>query len=271
MTDPDGWTLAEFRVPGALAELVSDLLWAGGVAAVEESEDGGVVILRTSVDPSVTADVLAKHPTVTVSAVRVSSSVADTWREHATPTRVSGDAWLVPAWVEPPAVGTSVLVEPYDTFGLGNHPTTVLALRAALAAGEEGCSVLDVGSGSGVLSVALAVLRSCSCTATDIAPQARQALLANAELNGVATRVRWTDALANVTTSSQRMVVANILAPVLRDLSDHLQRACEPGGRIILSGMRADQVDGVVSCYASCTEASREEADGWVAVTLLRA
>ncbi len=271
MTDPDGWALADFRVPGELTELVSDLLWAGGVAAIEETQVDGAVVLRTSVDPSVASAVLALHPAVTVSDVWVSSSVADTWRQHASPTRITGDVWLVPAWLEPPVTATSIMIEPYDMFGLGNHPTTVLALRSALAVGGEGFSVLDVGSGSGVLSVALAVLRGCRCTATDIAPQARRALMENAALNEVVGLVQWSDDLSGAAPSSHWLVVANILAPVLRDLAGDLQRACAPGGRIILSGMREDQVEGVVSCYTSCTPASYDETDGWVAVTLLRA
>ena len=270
MTEPDGWTLAEFRVPGELAEVVSDMLWAGGVAAVEESVAGGCVVLRTSVDPSVVAEVLERHPDVSVTDVWVSSSVADTWREHAAPVHVSGDVWLVPAWTVPPAGSTSILIEPFDTFGLGNHPTTVLALRSALAVASAGSTVLDVGSGSGVLSVALSVLRGCLCTATDIAPQARHALEVNAETNAVTGLVGWVEDLALVQRAAHATVVANILAPVLRDLAPQIEDACAPGGNIILSGMRTDQEDAVVSCYRSSTLVSREESEGWVAVTLAR-
>ena len=270
MTEPDGWTLAEFLVPSELAEVVSDMLWAGGVAAVEESVSGECVVLRTSVDKSVVAAITGRYPGVSVTEVWVSSSVADTWREHATAVRVSGDAWLVPAWTEPPAGSTSILIEPFDTFGLGNHPTTVLALRSALAVTAAGSTVLDVGSGSGVLSVALSVLRGCLCTATDIAPQARHALEVNAAANDVSGLVRWVDDLAPGRREAHTTVVANILAPVLRDLASRLEDACAPGGHIVLSGMRAEQMDDVVSFYRSSTLVSREESDGWVAVTLAR-
>ncbi|MFM9133654.1 MAG: 50S ribosomal protein L11 methyltransferase [Actinomycetota bacterium] len=270
MTEPDGWTLTEFQVPDDLAEVVSDLLWAGGVAAVEETQRDGGVVLRTSVDPSVVSAVLKSHPGVTATETWVSSTVADTWREHAVPVHVQGDAWLVPAWTDPPPGARSILIEPFDTFGLGNHPTTVLALRAALAVAAEGGTVLDVGSGSGVLSVAMSVLRGCACTATDIAPQARPALEFNATKNGVAGRIHWVDDLSQVAPGAYTTVVANILAPVLRDLAPMLEEACAIGGHIVLSGLRADQEDGVVACYPGSRVVSREVSEGWAAVTLAR-
>ena len=66
------------------------------------------------------------------------------------------------------------------------------------------------------------------------------------------------------------MIVANILAPVLRGLAAQLTAATRRGGEIVLSGIRADQADDVTAAYVACTVEAVEERDGWVAVTLRR-
>lgn len=270
MTDPANWVLTDLRVPHELAEIISDALWAGGVAAVEEIESEGHVVLRTSVDPGIVDSLLAAHPAVTAGHATFRREVADTWREHAAPSRVTDSLWLVPAWVRPPHGATAVMVEPFDTFGLGNHPTTVLALRAALQHARAGSRVVDVGTGSGVLAVALSLVTGCRATGTDIAPQSEAALRHNAVLNGVDHLVGWSATTTDLDEGAGDLVMANILAPVLRDIAPELERLCPAGGTIILSGMREDQADAVVACFVSCREHSRIAEDGWSASVLAR-
>ncbi|MEY4365734.1 MAG: ribosomal protein methyltransferase [Actinomycetota bacterium] len=269
---PAAWTLAEFVVGRDRSELLADGLWALGVVAVEESTaSDGRTLLRTSVDESVTGAVsaLAGAHGAQLTWVSVPTHVADTWRRHAVPTPVSDGLWLVPAWVEPPP-GTSVLVEPFGTFGLGNHPTTVLALRAAMRCVDEHSLVLDMGSGSGVLAVALAVTTGVTCECHDISAAARGALEHNARLNGVSESVGWRGPLTDADEGRYDLVVANILAPVLRGLAPELSTAVRRGGVIVLSGIRADQADAVTATYDGTTVEAVEDRDGWVAVTLRR-
>lgn len=268
-----GWELAELIVPEDSGELAADLLWSCGAGAVEERvETPGHVVLRGNVSRDHQSDLehFARRHGGSFRWHSVPRDITDTWRVHAVPTRVTGDVWLVPAWVEAPE-GRAVQVEPFDTFGLGNHPTTVLALRLALAHGVDGTRVLDVGCGSGVLAVALALLMDCTSDGTDIALQAERALAHNSVLNGVGDRVRWRGPLGAQDDGVYGMVVANILAPVLRELADDIVRACGAGGRIILSGMRADQVADVVSWYAGWSVIDRDELDGWAAAVLEKA
>ncbi|MFN5840607.1 MAG: 50S ribosomal protein L11 methyltransferase, partial [Acidimicrobiaceae bacterium] len=147
---------------------------------------------------------------------------------------------------------------------LGNHPTTLLALELALTHVDVASLVFDLGSGSGVLAVALGKLRNCSVQAYDIAESSRDALAANAARNGVAT-CSWSDGYPNITVD---VVLANILAPVLIQESSEISSAVKNGGLVILSGMRTEQVEKVCEAFPVLTEQDRSERDGWTAVVL---
>lgn len=262
------WSLVDFATLHDDVEIVSDALWMRGVVAIEERDaDNGFVILRTSMgeDPTdlITA-IAAQFPQVTSTVVHVPRSIADTWRQFATHTFVNDEIAIVPAWQPALPNVQSLLIEPLDTFGLGNHPTTVLALRLALKHVKPASNVFDLGSGSGVLAVGLARFRSCFVTAFDIAESARDALALNASLNDVTT-VEWRTGIAG--TISQ-CVVANILAPVLIAESRAISEAVDEGGCVILSGMRDEQVDGVVKHFEAFTLVDSDSQDGWTAVVL---
>ncbi|MFY8237604.1 MAG: 50S ribosomal protein L11 methyltransferase, partial [Ilumatobacteraceae bacterium] len=151
------WVMVDFTTSPEQSELLADVLWAMGVVAIEEREiDATLVTLRTSMgeDPTTAINaVLIAFPDVMTNIVGVPRSVADTWREHAIATWVNDSVALVPAWVPAPNNSTPIFIEPLDTFGLGNHPTTVLALRLALVHIPSQSHVIDVGCGSGVLAI----------------------------------------------------------------------------------------------------------------------
>jgi ribosomal protein L11 methyltransferase len=260
--------MVDFSVVGSDSELVSDLLWSLGVVAIEEREDSSHrIILRTSMgdDPEkAVTTVLQAFPDTTAERILIARSVADTWREHAVATWVNDEVALVPAWITAPDSCTPIFVEPLDTFGLGNHPTTVLTLRLALQHVKPESSVFDLGCGSGVLAVGLAVLRQCTCTTFDIAENARIAVEENVQINK-AKDVSWLDGYP---TDESDAVLANILAPVLIEESRNISGAVKNGGLLFLSGMRTEQVSRVVENFAEFAEVDRDEMDGWTAVAL---
>ena len=267
LINDDAWRLVDVIVPSDEAELAADFLWGLGVVAIEEITNNDTVVLRTSLGEnpqSSVAIIREKFPRVAVTTVDIDRSVADTWREFAEPTHVVDDVYLVPAWLEGPVGCRSLFIEPLDTFGLGNHPTTVLALRLALQNVAPNSTVFDFGSGSGVLAVGVASLLSCTSLAYDIASSSQDALRMNAIRNNVNTCL-WVTGFPDVQVDA---VLANILSPVLIAEADNICSAIRPGGVIVLSGMREDQVDNVLRHYSSCTERQRIELDGWVAVAL---
>lgn len=264
------WRLLRIGCDAALSDLIADALWSAGVQAVEETADGaGRVVLRThTASADLPESLRTRFPGITVDHEDVATAVADTWRAHVSATHVAGDRWIVPAWCDVPFGSESVFIEPGATFGLGDHPTTVLALRLALAACTPGERVHDHGTGSGVLAVALTRWCAAVCSVDDIAFEARSVVEENARRNGVACP-SWIDGLPGGVANVDA-VVANILAPVLRADARRIVEIVVRGGWIVLSGMRNDQVEDVLSHYVGCEEIERSTSEGWTAVTLRR-
>jgi ribosomal protein L11 methyltransferase len=276
-------------VPASDAELAADRLFALGAAAVEEwVAADGTVELRTHVgdaDAAIAAAAAALDPAWPWRVDAVDEAVADTWRRHATSVAVTDRVAIVPAWlddarrVNDARHHTVVRIDPGAAFGMGDHPTTLLTLRRALAyldgleaAGRsaEELRVLDVGSGSGVLSVAVAQAGAGRVDAIDHLPAAVEATHANAERNQVGERVTASTTALGELTGPYDLVLANLLAPALRELAADLVRVTAPAGTLVISGLLADRFDDVVAALTPLAVVTVEELDGWVAIDLAR-
>jgi ribosomal protein L11 methyltransferase len=259
--------MLDFHVAISDSELLADMLWSLGVVAVEEREAAGdFVTLRTSMgdNHSATRDFIQQNfPDVRISVAHIDRSVADTWRIHAAPTWVDEEVVLCPAWVDSPDAPHVIRIEPADTFGLGNHTTTVLALRLGLRHCKKDSRVFDFGCGSGVLAIAVTRILQCESFVFDIAHNAQEVVRVNNELNEVVTT--W---LSDSNDFNADLVFANILAPVLIAESDTIKDSIHETGLIVLSGMRDEQVQQVLLSYSDCIELERESHDGWTAVVL---
>jgi len=141
-----------------------------------------------------------------VSAEPVEPGWEERWREFHRPIWV-GPLWVGPPWEEPPHDGIAVVVDPGRAFGTGSHPTTRLCLELLLEL-DRG-SLLDIGCGSGVLSVAAAKLGFAPVVAVDRETAAVEASRRNARTNHVEIDIRRGDALTAVLPESD-VVVANI-------------------------------------------------------------
>lgn len=279
-------TALVLTVPAGEVELASDALWALGVLAIEERAPEGAAAPDGTTDDLVELWTSLGDDVESVARaaggfpsrwrwrlVEVDPAVADSWRAHAAPSWVADDLVVVPAWIpfEPPASAPPglivVRIEPGSTFGLGDHPTTVLSLRAMRAAMWRGASVLDVGCGSGVLAVAAAVLGAASVEAIDVSPAAVEATTANAEANGVGHLVHASTTPLAELDGTFDVVVANILAPTLIELAEDLRRVLDRGGLLVVSGLLADRTEHVVAALAPLVCVDRAVREGWTALT----
>lgn len=258
------------RVDTSEVELASDALWGMGVVAVEERvQSDGSVELWTSLGDA-EPDLAGWPAQWAWRYEEVDERVADTWRDFATIIEVEPGLVVRPAWVPYDApVGTTVLhIEPGATFGMGDHPTTVLSLRAVRRLVRAGNTVLDVGCGSGVLAIAACVFGAERAVGVDIAPAAVPVTEANAVANAVGDRVTVsTTDLADVEGEFD-LVLANILAPTLVALAPDLRRVVRPGGRLVISGILDGHYQHVLDALAPLSVERADVLDGWAAVTL---
>ena len=255
------------------AELASDALWSLGVVAIEEREVVDGVELWTSLgdDKDLVIEAARKRLDRWVWRFEeVDESVVDNWRDHAQPTWIDASLVICPAWVpfEGDPRATVLRIEPGATFGLGDHPTTVLSMRALRRALRPGSTVLDVGCGSGVLAVGACVLGASRATAIDISPASVPITRANAEANGVADRVAVSTTPLALVDSQFDIVVANILAPTLIELADDLARVVAPSGCLIISGVLSTRHLHVEAALPTLRRTHCDNLDGWAAITL---
>jgi len=143
----------------------------------------------------------------------------DRWKAFHRPVRV-GPLWIGPPWAEAPPDGTAVVIEPGRAFGTGAHPTTQLCVELLLEL-DRG-SVLDLGCGSGVLSIAAAKLGFSPVFALDADEHAVEATLTNAQANAVDIDVSVADVLSAVLPRTD-IAVANITRPTLETLAPGLR------------------------------------------------
>ncbi len=187
----------------------------------------------------------------------------DALRTFHTPVRVADRLLVRPPWVDAdPALG-DILIDPGMAFGTGQHATTrgCLELLCAIVPGP----LLDVGCGSGILSIAAARLGFGPIVAIDFDPLCTEATAHNARANGVDVDVRrlvvGEDALP-----AADVVAANLTSGLLVVLAGAL--AGRPPRAAVLSGLRPDDADGVLAAWAplGLRMVDRRDADEWTAL-----
>ena len=202
------------------------------------------------------------------------------WMKRFGPFRVGRRMLIVPPWKRENERGrTTIVVQPARAFGTGHHPTTAGALRAieSLIGARAPKSILDAGTGSGVLAIAAALLGmrdglEREIIAIDTDPTALENARVNARLNGVEKSIRFSSVpLASIHRHFD-LIAANILSHTLIELAPHLKRLVAPGGRLILGGFLADEADEVLAHYRSPLRClSRKTHRGWTTAVMARA
>ena len=158
----------------------------------------------------------------------------DAWKEHYHPVRVSGRFTIAPPWqvVEPESADDFVIVlDPGMAFGTGTHPTTQLCLEMLPDLISAGDRVFDVGTGTGILAVAAAQLGAATVDAVDIDPIAVRQAIANLNENALSTPVRiWQSDMSDAPDQPYDLVIANIIARILVEVSESYRRQRETWG-----------------------------------------
>ena len=182
----------------------------------------------------------------------------EAWKEHYKPIPVGEKLIIVPAWLESPdATRIPIRIDPGMAFGTGTHPTTQLCLELLEKYIQPGMDVIDVGCGSGILSIGALKLGAGRALAVDIDQAAVDATRENADANainsGLLVSLGSLDELLSGKFEFQQapLVLANILASILiRLIEDGIGKLVSRNGLLILSGILEEQVENIVQVSA---------------------
>jgi len=206
----------------------------------------------------------------------INQNWATAWQERYRPISVGENLAVVPTWLDNPYPNRiPIRMDPGMAFGSGTHPTTQLCLvllEKSLKENNPG-EMIDIGCGSGILSIGAVKLGVEKVLGVDIDPDAVRIAQDNAMTNGVSAAVSFREGsvkdLLDRETPSERasLVVANIIAPILTDLlNEGLAELVLPGGKIILSGILKEQLSGIINCLegAGFVHPEQHQEGDWV-------
>ncbi|CAH0192119.1 50S ribosomal protein L11 methyltransferase [Peribacillus simplex] len=201
---------------------------------------------------------------------------ATAWKKYYNPVKISERFTIVPTWEDYTPVSSDELIielDPGMAFGTGTHPTTVMCIQALERTVRPGDLVVDVGTGSGVLSIAAALLDAKRIQSLDLDEVAVQSAIQNVELNNVQDKVTVSQGnLLDGVNEQADIVVANILAEVIMRFTDDVAKVVKPGGHFIASGIiqtkKQDVKDAIIASGFTVEETILME--DWVAIIAKR-
>ncbi len=171
------------------------------------------------------------------------------WLENFQPIKFGDNFWVCSTEHEPPnSAATLLRLDPGLAFGTGTHPTTALCLDWLANHSLNNSKIIDFGCGSGILAIAGLLLGASGAIGIDIDPQALIATHHNAEQNNVSDKLQVYDA-ENYPKTPQSLVIANILAEPLINLSNDISALVKPNGHLLLSGILSEQIEPVKLAY----------------------
>ncbi|MCM0754329.1 50S ribosomal protein L11 methyltransferase [Desulfovibrio aminophilus] len=199
------------------------------------------------------------------------------WMEFFVPLECGERFEILPPWLADKANPdlTPVIIEPKMAFGTGHHPTTALCLEGLSTILGDGAAwmdkhFLDLGTGSGILAIALCRL-GMTGVGLDIDPLAVECAVENAARNGVADRLSLAVGSIDAVERDVRfdLIVANILSGPLIGMAPAIVSRLAPGGSLVLSGILEEQADAVAAAYEALGlgEAGRQVSGEWASLT----
>lgn len=278
------WAEIEIPVVGDAQEIVGAILieavGCAGYAAspqavtgylpVDDRLENTLLLLRETLDN--TPELVASQRELTIRFVN-EEDWANAWKEFFKPQRIGKHLIIKPTWEEytPEPGDLILLIDPGMAFGTGHHSTTRLCLCALEDTLTPGATVADVGTGSGILAVASALLGASRVEGTDNDPLAVRIAQENIAANGFTDRITAVE-VSLPPQGEFDFVVANILADVILGMASELYQAVKPGGLLIASGIiahRAEDVRQGLKPVGFQIAETREEGE-WVAILARR-
>lgn len=193
------------------------------------------------------------------------------WMDNFKPMQFGERLWVVPSNFEPPQTdAVNILLDPGLAFGTGTHPTTSMCLEWLDANPPTGKDIIDFGCGSGILAIGAILLGAKHADAIDLDPQALLATIDNAEKNTVSHNIKTylPNQFENKTTT---LLLANILASPLIELSSYFADLTKINGQIVLSGILAEQAEEVLAAYKTHFDIQLwKQQDDWVCLAGVR-
>lgn len=207
---------------------------------------------------------------------------ANNWKQYFKPVTVGEKLVIKPSWEDYSGDGNRIILEidPASSFGTGQHHTTRLCLELLEKSLSDGDSVLDMGCGSGILSIGAVLLGAGNAVAVDIDENSAVTAAENAEKNHIPNEKYKTyfgniltdEKLADRIDAKYDVITANIVADVLIAMKTHFARYLRENGVLIVSGIITERMDEVIDAIVSAgfekTEVNTKE--GWAAVKFVK-
>jgi ribosomal protein L11 methyltransferase len=243
---PARWLELAVEVPREAEEAAADILRRFAPRGVAIEAAGESVVVKAWLPDS--ADLARQRRAVRRALASLPATLrtrwlreedwADAWKAFFPVLRISQRLVICPAWRSYRArAGQAVIrLDPGMAFGTGQHPTTLMCLLALEETVRPGVSVLDLGTGSGILALASARLGASSVLAVDNDPLAVRAARENVRLNGLEAVVRVGEGSVEGALGPFDVIAANISAPVIVELAGAMAKALGPGGVLIAGG-----------------------------------
>ncbi len=203
---------------------------------------------------------------------------ANNWKQYFKPFKVGEKLVIKPSWEDYDNADNRVILEidPASSFGTGKHHTTRLCLELLEKNLNKGDNLLDMGCGSGILSIGAMLLGAGSAVGVDIEENAAATALENAEKNHISPDVYKTyygnilsdEKLASEIDRKYDIITANIVADVIIEMKDYFVRYLKKGGILIISGIIEERMDEVIAAVESAGFSNPEPyvKEGWAAV-----
>jgi ribosomal protein L11 methyltransferase len=175
-----------------------------------------------------------------------------------------GRVIVAPPWDAP----VTIVVQPSMGFGTGHHATTRLCLAALQHLDLHGLTVIDVGTGSGVLAIAASLMGAANVIGIDDDADAVHAARENLTLNPRARVTLQVGDLRQAGAANADLVLANLTGALLVSAADRLRQLTDSGGRLILSGFLTREEHDVIQAFAPLRVEQRAQEEEWLCVTL---